>query len=95
MYISYEQVVANPVVKMGAALTIPANATQAELQASVAGIAYTMDNATNPTETSGMILLVTDAPKLFLIEDLLRIRFIRFGVANANLNIHYIAGRDV
>jgi len=95
MYLSYEQVGAVAVVRTVADLTVPANATHAELQATVAGVAYTMDDATDPTVASGMVLLATEPPKSFLIEDIRRIRFICFDALNANLNIHYFAGRDI
>ena len=89
MYVGSEQVNADNAVRDITALTPVAEATHAELQASMADVAYTMDNATNPSETSGMVFLVTEAPKLFLMEDLRRIRFIRFGNANGRLNVHY------
>ncbi len=95
MYLSYEQVAATNVVKTAAALTIPANATMVELQSDTQDVRYTMDNTTDPTQTSGMILLVSLPENTFLIEDLKRIRFVRGAGTDANLNIHYAAGRDV
>ena len=95
MFLSYEQVVVGNTVRDQSYLTIPANATMVELQADTQSIRYTMDNSTDPTVSSGMVLLVTQEPRMFLIEDLKRIRFIRGAGSNANLNIHYAAGRDV
>lgn len=95
MYLSYQQVAATAVVKTRAALSPPANATFAELQADTQPVRYTMDNVTNPTQTSGMVIAVADKPKWFLIEDILRIRFCRGAAGDGNLNIHYGGGRDV
>ena len=95
MYLRYEQVQATAVAQNSAAFTIPGNATQVELQACIQDVRYTMDGVTNPTQTTGMILLVGSDPKLFLIEDLQRIRFIRGAGANGNVNAHYLAGRNV
>ena len=95
MYLNYEQVAATAAVQTAAALTVPGNATHAEIQACTNDVRYTMDNATDPTQTLGMVLLTGWHPKLFLIEDLLRIRFTRGAAADGNLNVHYVAGRDV
>jgi len=94
-YLSYEQVAVSNAVLDAGSLTVPANATMAELQSDTSNVRYTMDGATDPTTTSGMLLLTTSDPKLFLIEDVYNIRFIRDGGADAELNIHYAAGRDV
>ena len=94
-YLSYEQVAVSNVVLTAAALTIPAAATHVELQASGNNIGYTMDGATDPTDGangSGMILLTTAEPKLFLVEDLRNIRFVRHAAGDGNLNVHYYAG---
>lgn len=95
MYLSHEQVAATAAVNDVDDLTVPAKATHAELQADTSDIRYTMDNATDPTQTSGMILLTTEDPMLFLIEDINRIRFTRGSGSNGNLNVHYVAGRDI
>lgn len=97
VYLGYEQVAATDTVKTKAdfSAAIPAEATHAELQASTAGVCYTMDDATDPTTAAGMILLVGVVPKLFLIEDVHRIRFCRSGGSDGVLHIHYLAGRDV
>lgn len=95
-YLDVEQVVATSSVKDVDDLTVPNNATWAELQADTANIRYTMDAATNPTSTSGMLLLTTEDPSFFLIEDVKRIRFTRdAGGVDGNLNLSYGAGRDV
>lgn len=95
MYLRYEQVAADNTVKTVAALNVHANATLVELQACTNDVRYTMDNATNPTQTSGMVLLTTQPPKTFLIEDLNRIRFTRGAAVDGNLNLHYAAGRNI
>lgn len=96
MYLGFEQVAADATVKNAADdLTIPSSVTHAELQADTTDVRYTMDASTNPTASSGMILAVGDKPKLFVIDDILRIRFIRGGGSNGNLNIHYLGGRDI
>lgn len=94
-YLSYEQIAVSNAVLDEDDLTIPGRASLAELQADTSHIRYTMDGVTNPTVGSGMLLLTTSDPKLFLIKDVQNIRFIRNGAVNGNLNIHYIAGRDV
>jgi hypothetical protein len=94
-YLSYEQVAVSNAVKDVDDLTVPAEATHAELQADTNAIRYTMDGATAPTTSSGMLLLTTSDPKLFLIEDIKNIKVIRNGASDGNLNVHYCAGRDV
>jgi len=93
MYLSFEQIAA-ATVKTAADLTIPAEATHAEVCASANDIMYTMDNATNPTTTMGMILSVFSGIDTFNIEDIKRIRFIQ-AASGAKLNIHYFAGRNI
>ena len=95
MYLLHENIAATATVKDASALSIPAKATQAELQADTSDIRYTMDDLSYPTEFSGMVLLTTEDPKLFLIEDIQRIRFVRGSADDGNLNVHYIAGRDI
>ncbi len=95
MYLGYEQVAATNVVKTVAALTIPANATMVELQSDTQDIRYTMDDATDPTQATGMMLITTLPKVMFLIEDLKRIRFVRGAAVDGNLNLHYAAGRDI
>lgn len=99
MYLGYQQIAATAIVKTyaSAGFTLPANVspTHVELQADTQDIRYTMDNATNPTQTSGMVLAVGDPPKLFVIDDLLRIRFVRGAGADGVLNVHYVGGRAV
>lgn len=94
-YLYTEQVAATASVKDVDDLNIPGNATWAELQADSQDVRYTMDGVTNPTVSSGMVLLTTEDPSFFLIDDVKRIRFIRGGGSNGNLNLSYGAGRDV
>ncbi len=58
-YLAFEQVVADASVDSITELTVPNNATHAELQASVNHVSYTMDGSTDPTQTAGMFLLTT------------------------------------
>lgn len=95
MFLSYQQVAATDVVQTVASLAVPGNATAAELLADTQDVRYTMDNATDPTETTGMILKVGDPPKRFPIDDVCRIRFVRGAGFGGFLNIHYQSGRDV
>ncbi len=94
-YLSFEQVAVSNSILSVADLTVPANATLCELQADTNPIRYTMDDTTDPTTSAGMVLLTTSDPKLFLVSDILNIRFIRSGGSDAKLNVHYLAGRDV
>ena len=94
-YLYVEQVAATASVKDVDDLNIPNNATWAELQADTQDVRYTMDGATNPTQTSGMVLLTTEDPSFFLIEDVKQIKFVRGAGSNGNLNLSYGAGRDV
>ncbi len=94
MYLSFEQVAVTATAKGLAELTVPVDATGAELQASTAAIRYTMDGVITATATVGMLLLTTDAPKYFNIEDVRNISFIRDAGA-AELDVHYVAGRNI
>lgn len=95
-YIGYQQVSCpTALVQTSSALTIPARATSAEIQAQDDGdINYTMDGATQPGSSRGMILKAGAAPKEVLISDLRNIRFVKDDAATY-LNVHYISGRDV
>ena len=95
MFLSYEQEASSGSVKTVADLTPPANATHCELQADTNNIRYTMDGVTDPTTTTGMLLITTHKPKQFLMLDLRNIRFIQDAVGAGNLNVHYFSGRDV
>lgn len=96
MYLFYEQVVASDATKNIDDLNIPHGATHAELQADTQHVRYTMgDGSPAPTQSTGMILLTTEGPKLFLIEDVKAIKFVRGAGSNGNLNIHYLGGRDL
>lgn len=93
MYLDFAQkTVTNAVLEV---TDYPKNATLVELQADVQEIRYTMDGSTDPTVSTGMILLVTEPPKLFSIEDLSRAKFFRGAGSDATLLIHYLSGRDV
>jgi hypothetical protein len=94
-YLGFERVVADGAVRDITNWTVPGNATWVELQADTQDVRYTMDGATDPAQASGMILLTTEPPKLFLIEDLQRIRYTRGAGADGAINAHYGAGRDV
>lgn len=93
MFCYFQRVVISNAVKSDADLTIPKEATHAELQAESSaatdGVCYTMDG-TAPTVASGMILPSNVEPKLFLIEDVRRIKFIRRGANDTALLIHYV-----
>jgi len=91
MYIGYEQVAVAGVVLDAAALAIPATATLVELQADTTAVRYTMDGVIAPTGVLGMLLLVTEPPKLFLREDLANIQFFGDGGVAGVLKLHYIA----
>lgn len=82
-------------VKTATDLTIPANATGVELQADTSDIRYTMDDATDPTQITGMVLVNGLDPEPFLIQDLRKIRFTRGSGSNGNLNCHFWAGRNI
>jgi hypothetical protein len=94
-YLGFEQLVSAAAVKDVDDLTIPANATYAEIQASGQNASYTCDDSTDPTQTAGMVFLTTHAPKAFGIDDVRRIRFVRAAGSDGNLNFHYFGGRDV
>lgn len=97
-YLAYEQVTVGSTVKDADDLVSASknSSVLAELQADGQHIRYTMDDSTNPTSTLGMLLLTTDPPKLFTMEDVRRIRFTTGaadGVSAARLNVHYVHGR--
>jgi len=90
VYVGFEQITVSSTVLTQADLTIPAGASHVELQADTQSVRYTMDNSSDPTAAIGMILLVTEPPKLFQLEDMQRVRLIRGAGSDAKLNIHYI-----
>lgn len=93
MYLAFTQVASSGAVKTVADLgTIPGNATHAELQSDTQDIRYTMDGETDPTSTSGMLLVTTHEPKTFLIDDVRNIRFTQGAGGAGKLNIHYFGG---
>ncbi len=89
MFLSFQRIAVNDVVKTAAALTVPAAARGAMLQADTNSVRYTMDDDTDPTVGSGMLLLTTSAPEHFLIEDVKRIRFVQGPGGAGGLNVHY------
>lgn len=89
MFLSFQRVAVDDVVKTVAALTVPVAARGAMLQADTNSIRYTMDNTTDPTGSSGMLLLTTSVPEHFLIEDVKRIRFVQGPGGAGGLNVHY------
>lgn len=95
MYLSFQQVTADGTVKTSSALTVPAKATHAELQASSQDVRYTMDGTTAPSSSSGMVFSTSHEPKQFLIEDVRNLKFTRGSGSDGQLGIHYFAGRDV
>lgn len=95
VYIKHERITATSSVKGADTLDIPAEATHAELQADSSDIRYSMDGANDPTQSAGMILFNSGEERLFLIEDIKRIRFTRGTIYDGGLNVHYIAGRNV
>lgn len=92
---SFQRVASDGTVKTVSSLTIPAKATHAELQADTQSIKYTMDNTTDPSSTVGMTFQTADVPKLFVIDDVRRIRFTQGAGGAGALNFHYFGGRDV
>ena len=97
IYLGYEQVVCSSgTVQTVSALTVPAKATHAELQADTGGLVrLTLDGSTDPTTTSGIILPTTGGEtKVVAIDTLKNIRFIK-GADNTHLNVSYLAGRDI
>ena len=97
MFLGQEQVAVSNVLLTVASLTIPGPTTHVQIQAGTNDVRYTMDNATNPTQTLGMIFSSTAPEPVyeFLAEDLQRIRFIRGAVADGTLDFHYSAGRNI
>lgn len=89
MYLDFEQITATDTVKTVAALSIPATATMAELQADTQPVRYTMDGATDPTASSGMVLATSHMPKQFTTDELQSLRFIRGAGSDGKLNVHY------
>lgn len=70
-------------------LSVPSKTTRVELQAESNPVRLTMDGSTDPTQTSGIVLLAQDEPSEFLVEDFKRARLVRGAAADAVLNVHY------
>ena len=95
MFLSYQQVAcSNVVVVLNTAITIPPKATHCQIQADTANIRFRMDGSA-PTSSVGALLLTTEPPRDYLIEDVARMKFLGDGGSAANLNLHFFAGRDV
>ena len=97
MFLGYDQITVTAAVQTVANLTVPAAATHVQIQGETQDTRYTMDNVTNPTQTSGMVFSATAPEPVheFLREDLQRIRFVRGAGVNGVLNLHYSAGRNI
>ena len=93
-FLSFEQIATDATVKDVTDLTIPANATHAEIQADTNDVRYTMDGSV-PSSSVGMLLVVGLKPKTFVIDDVREIQFIQGSGGAGNINLHYFAGRDV
>ena len=89
MYTGFDSVASDATVKTVADVTVPTGATHVEIQAVTQAVSYTMDDATDPTATAGMQFLITDPPRVFLIEDLNRIRFTQGAGGVGLLNFHF------
>lgn len=92
MYSGFQQIAVSSSVLDVDDLTIPAGAVAAELQASENHVRYTMDNSTAPSVSSGMLFLSSSDPKIFGIDSIKRMKFIRDGSTDSKLNIHYMNG---
>lgn len=90
MYLSYQRVATSATVMDIDQLTVPAEATHAELQADTEAVRYTLDGETDPGNNRGMILPAGGEPKLFPVEDLQNIRFCGDADVGGALNVHYI-----
>lgn len=90
-FIGFENMTVTAAVKSVQAFTPPVTGilTSVALQAQTQNVRYTMDDATDPTVSTGMLLLTGQPPESFSVEDFQRIRFIRDGGANADLAVHY------
>ena len=95
MYLSYERVTADDTAKGVSALTVPAGATHAEIQADTNNVRYTMDGSTEADSTVGMLFLTTEGPKQFVIEDVKSISFHQVAAGAGAINIHYFGGRNI
>lgn len=96
MFIGFEQIAVtdSTTLHLASELTIPAQATAAQIQAGAGDVHYTLDG-TAPTATSGMVLETGNNPMEFLIEDIRNIQFIgASGAASSHLKVNYFAGRE-
>lgn len=92
-FLLHEEIAATAGVKDASSLNIPPTATSALLQADTSDIRYTMDGS-DPTQTSGMVLVNGLEPEDFLIQDIRQLKFTRGSGSDGNLNVHYYNGND-
>ncbi len=95
MYLSFERIAVSDTVLTVSDLTVPGNATMVEIQSDTQDVRYTMDDSTDPAQASGMVFGTAHVPKLFVIDDIRRMKFVRGNASNGAINIHYLSGRDV
>ena len=94
MYIGFQSVPTTAVAQAVTSFSVPAKTTHVEVQAVTQAVSYTMDGS-NPTATAGMQLLTTEGPRMFLVEDFNRIRFVQGAGGAGLLNVHYYTARNV
>ena len=95
MYLAFTQTTISDTIVLGSTLAASyLESTFVEFQAGGQNVRYTMDAATDPTQSKGMLLIAGCELKLFQMEDFTRARFIRGAGSDATLNAHFIAGRD-
>jgi hypothetical protein len=96
MYLSFQQITLDSIVKVAADFAVPANATQVLLQSAAAHTRFTCDNVTVPNGDVGMLIRTTDLPFNMTIDDFLRIKCCKDGhTTSAVLMAHFYAGRDI
>lgn len=96
MFIKYVQVPTTSGVKTYVHCDAPnADFSHVEIQADTQAIRYTMDGVTAPASGVGMLLLTTEPPRTFLIEDFKKIKFTQGAGGAGNLNIQYVSGRGI
>jgi hypothetical protein len=96
MYVGYAQMTSTAGVQTIPEALIPPKATHAELQADTQNIRYTAcKTPVDPTSARGMLFLTTEPPKFMVIDEVRLLRFTSGAGGAGNLNIHFIAGRDI
>ena len=91
-FLSHQQIATTAAVKTVSDLTVPAEASHAQLQSGTQDMRYTMDGSSAPAQAVGMVLKVGLAPETFLIEDIRNIKFVRGAGSNGVVDIHYFGG---